>query len=69
MMYQTCGVLESAVLRVVPNDVQLRQLYVGIHHQRVRFVPAKDEILGRVGHCFNKVGYYSKLYYKLYYIL
>ena len=45
------GVLDRAVGRVIVRDVQLRQLDLRIHHQRVRHVPDEHQVLGGVRHC------------------
>lgn len=46
-----CGVGEGAVLRVVARNVQLRQLDVRIHDQRIRLVPFEYQVVRCVRHC------------------
>ena len=51
MVKVTRGVGEGAVLRVVPGDVQLRQLDVGVDDQWIRLVPLEHQVMRRVGYC------------------
>lgn len=43
-----CRVLDGAVGGVVLRDIKLRQLDLGAHHQRVRQIPQKHQVVGRV---------------------
>lgn len=46
-------VLDGAVGGVVLGDVQLRQLDLRVHHQRVRHVPQEHQVVRRVRHWQN----------------
>lgn len=42
------GVFDRAIRRVVVGYVELRQLYLRIHHEGIRRVPEEHEVLRRV---------------------
>lgn len=47
----TGRIFDRTIGRVIVGNVQLRQLDLRVHNQRIRYVPDEHQVLRRVRHC------------------